>query len=582
MSYTEEHLKAQLRQQGYLDMMIYTFPDSPPGYEDMDIYALPFRAISSTDKLDGTDISAITDVFTWPESAVRFHGHNRESINYVTSTTLATLEENLWTLDNRFINLKDGELFPGYISNSVSDEEGNFTANPIIRVDVDWEKMAYIDNYKPSLSILLSSIVPSGYPKEIILRIYGPLSDELSNIGLLATYTKQLEWDEDTGEVDDDNNPIIVHKMLDTLPVVTFPEIKMRRDRSSSWTEVARYMEIEFVGTHSANRRIRVVALTCGTIIPINSSDIVSAEYIDSAPFVNDTLPTRSLKFELQNYNHLYDIDNPDNATLQFGKNTIVLFRTGYNIYGYETDGEGNLIYDEQGYPIINNPYELEEIAWEPWRQIHLTKVSATSGENVVFECTSLMNSLNTLNRADFFFTFTFSDPNYYINCRDQVFRALNRDDYSDALIEWSSDGVVKPTYDNNNQLLPYNQWVDTNYKDYVLQTVPPVVSSKEIIQYAALSVGATLLIKDNDYIKFANLDLTEPESFTNHYSWTYRDFEEIPEPTQMETLFSLDKLALTTYKSTAHTRSDDYNQYNIIIWKGDARLYKWVLLYRS
>lgn len=220
MAFTEDYLKAQVRQQGYLDIMMHT-PDKRFSIDN----------ITSTDLLNCADPSTMSDI-----------------LNYPGDIALATVEENLWILNNNFQNIRENSTVVGYISDSVSDENGEFEHNPILKFDVDGDSYEGLD--KPKLSILLNSTVPTAYPKQIILRTYAE-HDVLVN-----TYTKDLEWDEDSGEVDDMNEPIIVHKVLDTLPTVEFSEITMTADEPTNQEWVCR-MEIEFVNTHTPHRRIR-------------------------------------------------------------------------------------------------------------------------------------------------------------------------------------------------------------------------------------------------------------------------------------------------------------------------------------
>lgn len=533
MAFTEDYLKAQVRQQGYLDILLYTPPKalSPYNEEGIDIGCMYLKNLSSDNILDCADITKLTGVLI-PSNVTGQHSYDNENFDF-SDDTIATLEENLWILNGNFLTLKEGETVPGYISDSVSDDNCEFESNPIINADI--ARGSYGTEINPaSLSIVLNSTVPTAYPKEMILRVYD------ANDEIIYLYRQLLEWEEDSGEVDDMGEPIMIHKTLDTLPTVTFNDIVFPSNQNNR-------IEIEFIGTHSPHRRIRVSAITDGTLTKIDRQLIVSAEYTDKASYVNDTLPTRTFKFELNNYSRVYDIDNPENSLVSLDDRTIVLFRSGYNTYGYEKDENGNLILDEEGYPIINNPYNLEQIEWEPWRHMRLTDVSATSGENVIFECNSVLDTMNQVCYAYGFNYWEFTDSNFYISATNQTGMALDSGKYAPENIEWASDGIVKPTY-SDGQLLPYEQWVDTNYRYYKLMTVPPTITCKEILQLVALSTGSTLLIKNSGKLRYAYLDINKPETFTNHHQWTYKDFEKIPEPEQLNSISGLKDIAFKVY----------------------------------
>lgn len=102
--------------------------------------------------------------------------------------------------------------------------------------------------------------------------------------------------------------------------------------------------------------------------------------------------------------------------------------------------------------------------------------------------------------------------------------------------------------------LLPYEQWEDTSYEDYKINTVLPSASCREIIQLLAFAIGATILIKDNGKIKFANLNIDKPETFTKHFEWTYKDFLAIPAAEQLISVETLKDISMPKYNSRLDT----------------------------
>ena len=107
MALEQKYLNVQTRAEGYMDIMMY-LPDN----------SVSITNISSNDILQYSNIDSL------------------KSIKNYTSTTIATLEENLWLLNGGFINPTSGRLYNGYISNTISDEDGNFGTNPVINIEL--------------------------------------------------------------------------------------------------------------------------------------------------------------------------------------------------------------------------------------------------------------------------------------------------------------------------------------------------------------------------------------------------------------------------------------------------------------
>lgn len=287
----ENHLKARTRKEGYLEIVMYT-PDP----------TIQIESVIANDKLDACDISTITDITKF------------------TSNTIATLEENLWLLDGRFI-VYQGRKVNGYISNTISDDTGKFETNPNMIVKLS--QPAFVENF----SVILNSAVPSGYPKNIKIHCYD------SDNKALGTYTTDIEWTEDTGEVDEEGQPIYQIKLLETLPSVNFEINKEGVD----------HLLIEYGDTRFRNRRIRVSSLLFGKTLVLDQDSVLNVDYTDKTSYVCDTLPSRTFSFDVNNYNSMYNIDNPNNGYIKLDKQTRIRFRNGYNVCGYVYDSEGRV-----------------------------------------------------------------------------------------------------------------------------------------------------------------------------------------------------------------------------------------------
>lgn len=485
----ENHLKAPVRREGYLEIIMYT-PDN----------SIKVSNITSDDKLDMCDMSTITN------------------IDKYTSNTIATLEENLWLLNGRFIIYQGGKV-DGYISSSISDDNGEFETKPTMTVQLN--HVSNVENF----SVLLNSAVPSGYPKDITIYCYNK-DDEL-----LSSHTENIEWQEDTGEVDEENNPIYRTMLLDTLPSVNFEINQNEVD----------HLVIEYGNTRFRNRRIRISSIMFGKTIVLNQNNILNVNYSDKTSYVCDTLPSRTFSFDVNNYDGIYNIDNPDNGYVSLNRQTRVRFRNGYNVLGYQYDEDGYVLM-ENGFPVVDYTQEGAEIEWDNWKELRLMDISANADESATFTAGSLLDVMED--------TYTTELYTGAVRTIQEIAEDILTFEGLDLnSIEWSSDNIKKPTYDGDT-LLPYEQWSDTSYGEYTINTPIPESACKQIIQLLAFSVGATILIKDNGHIKFANLNILDDSTFTNHYTWDYHDFESIPAAEQLESISNLNDISIPKYYS--------------------------------
>lgn len=496
----ENHLKSRTRKEGYMDIIMYT-PDTN----------IQISSVTSTDKLSICNIDAVTD------------------LDKYNSGTVATLEENLWLLDGRFI-VYQGTPIDGYISESVSNENGEFETNPKMKVN-----LAHVSNIE-NFSVMLNPAVPSAYPKSIIVHCYNASDTEV------ATFTERIEWEDTSGS-----------HILETLPSVNF-EIN---------TNNISYLEIEFVKTRFRHRRIRVSTIMFGKTIYLDQDAVLNVDFDDKTSYVCDTLPSRTFSFDVNNYDGFYNIDNPENGYINLTRQTRIRFRNGYNVFGYEYNQDGTVkmedefeyttveqqVYDDEGNPVVDedgNPvthyvgvetvkranafpvinYELGEgveIEWDSWKELRLMDVSANADESATFTCGSLLDVMEETYTTDI-----------YPNDERRVAEIVN-----DILVYEGFDlNSVEFSTDING----------TNFGDYRINVPIPEVTCKEVLQLLAFSVGATLLIKDNGHIKFANLNISDPTTFTNSYTWHYTDFESIPAAEQLNTINNLSQISMPKY----------------------------------
>lgn len=439
MALEQKYLNVTTRAEGYMDIMMYT--------QDAQV---EIANITSNDICTYSDIEKL------------------KNIRDYTNTTFATLEENMWLLNGRFVNPTPGVRYNGYVSNSISNENGNFETNPTITLELS--KLSQVENF----SLILNSAVPSGYPKNIKCSFYNEET-------LLTEITKDLSTE-------------------GALPNVIF---EVNQENVSRVT-------IEFIGTRRPRRRIRLSSIMFGRVISLNQDQVVSTDYTDKCSYVPDSIPSRIFSFTMNNYDQIYNIDNPENGYIKLDKNTKVLMRNGYNIYGYDEATQS-----------INNTEGVQQIEWDDWKEFRLLDIT-TSEDTCTFECGSVLDMME-----DTYTNEIFENNRSVKSITDKLMQ-----------FEGLPDNTVIFSNDDNGK----------SYGAYTINTVLPELPVREIIQLLAFSVGATLLIQDDGTIKFVNLKLNDLNSFTNHHEFNYKDFESVPAAQQLS---HTTNISLPKYNST-------------------------------
>lgn len=320
MALEQKYLNVTTRAEGYIDIMMYT--------QDAKV---EIANITSNDICTYSNIEKL------------------KNIKDYTNTTFATLEENMWLLNGRFVNPTPGVKYNGYVSNSISNENGEFTTNPTISIELS--TLSQVEDF----SLILNSAVPSGYPKSIKCSFYN------SNT-LLASLTKDLQNET-------------------ALPNVIF---------NVNQNNVSKVI-IEFIGTRRPKRRIRLSSIMFGRVINLNQDQVVSTDYTDKCSYVPDSIPSRVFSFTMNNYSNLYNIDNPENGYINLDKNTKVLIRNGYNIHGYDEETQS-----------IDNTDDIQEIEWDDWKELRLLNIT-TNEDTCTFECGSVLDMMDDTYTSEMF-----------------------------------------------------------------------------------------------------------------------------------------------------------------------------------
>ena len=439
MALEQKYLNIPIRAEGYIDIIMYA--------QDAKVN---IANISSNSVNTYSNIETLKDIKSY------------------TNTTIATLEENMWLLNGRFPNPTPGVRYNGYISNEVSDEQGNFTTNP--KIDIELATISEIESF----SLILNSAVPSGYPKQIKCTFYNGET-------ILTDVTQDLTT-------------------VDTLPNVIFDV------NQENVTKVT----VEFIGTRRGKRRIRLSNLMFGRVINLDQNQVISTDYTDKCSYVPDSIPSRIFSFTMNNYNQIYNIDNPENGYINLDRNTVVLIRNGYNIFGYDEENQR-----------MDNPDKFQQIEWDDWKELRLLNIT-TSDDTCTFECGSVLDMMED----------TYTNETFINN------RSV--ESITDTLMQF--EGLP------DNTVIFSNDDDGKSYGAYTINTVLPELPVRELIQLLAFSVGATLLIQDDGTIKFANLKLNDLNSFTNHHEFNYKDFASVPAAEQLE---NTTNISLPKYNST-------------------------------
>lgn len=223
---------------------------------------------------------------------------------------IATFENNSWILDGSFISPSEsygggGDSYTGYISNDLTDDNGNYETNPILSVTLS----ATVPTIE-YLSIKFAGGIDTSYPKTFKIRTY-------STTDLINEHV--FDMSEQTGL------PLLVAKIQDDNVIK---------------------VEFEFVGTVCPHRRSRLNKIMFGKAELVDEHYLQSWKVDDKASLVADSIPTKTLTYTVINYDGDYNIDNPGNKIPIDYKDALVLFTFGMednNLWKYAPTKTFNL-----------------------------------------------------------------------------------------------------------------------------------------------------------------------------------------------------------------------------------------------
>ena len=262
-------------------------------------------------------------------------------------------------------------------------------------------------------------------------------------------------------------------------------------------------VEFEFVGTVCPHRRSRLNKIMFGKAEQVEKHYLQSWKIDDKASLVADSIPTKTLTYDIINYDGDYNIDNPGNKIPKNYKDALILFT-----FGMEK----------------NNLWK-----YAPTKTFNLTDISTTSDGVVTFSCGSLLDVL----------TDTY-DRDIYEGKR--TIKEVMTD-----LLSFSGVGT--------------DQCELNEFAEYEINIPLPESPVREIIQRLAFSCGATLTVNDDNKIIFSKKNII-PTSETSKFMFSqpkpFNSAGVLLEEPNAEALANTTNIGMYTYDSKIVTEYDE------------------------
>lgn len=240
---------------------------------------------------------------TFPSNAVTL---NTQALSYTTNiqsvvafsslpqVNIATFENNSWILDGSFVSPSEvygggGDSYAGYISNDYTDNNGNYTTNPIITITL----AAVVPTIK-YISVKFAGGIDTSYPKTFKIRTY-------------------------------DNSDVLIREHTYNMSTQTGLPLLVATIEDDNVKKIA----FEFVGTQCPHRRSRLNKIMFGKAEQVDSYYLQSWKIDDKASLVADSIPTKTLSYSVINYDGDYNIDNPGAKIPDVYKDVLVFFTFG-------------------------------------------------------------------------------------------------------------------------------------------------------------------------------------------------------------------------------------------------------------
>lgn len=432
----------------------------------------PLRGLTDVDImmfLPDKNVSFPSNAVTLNKQALSYTSNLQSLLEFssLPQANIATFENNSWILDGSFISPAvayggGGDSYTGYISNDLTDDNGDYETNPILSVALS----AVVPSME-YLSIKFAGGIDTSYPKTFKIRTYGT-----SN--LIEEHI--FDMSEQTG-----------------LPLLV-AEIKNNN--------VSR-VEFEFVGTVCPHRRSRLNKIMFGKAEQVEKHYLQNWKIDDKASLVADSIPTKTLTYDIINYDGDYNIDNPGNKIPKDYKDALILFT-----FGMEK----------------NNLWK-----YAPTKTFNLIDISTTPEGIVTFSCGSLLDVL----------TDTY-DRDIYEGKR--TIQEVMTD-----LLAFSGVGT--------------DQCILNEFADYEINIPLPESPVREIIQRLAFSCGATLTVNDDNKIVFSKKNIiptSETPKFMFNQPTPFNSAGVLLEEPNAEALANTTNIGMYTYDSKIVTEYDE------------------------
>ena len=125
--------------------------------------------------LPDKNVSCPSNAVTLNKQALPYTSNLQSLLEFssLPQANIATFENNSWILDGSIVSPSEaysggGDSYTGYISNDLTDDNGDYTTNPILNVSLS----AIVPNVE-YLSIKFAGGVDTSYPKTFKIRTYG-------------------------------------------------------------------------------------------------------------------------------------------------------------------------------------------------------------------------------------------------------------------------------------------------------------------------------------------------------------------------------------------------------------------------
>lgn len=182
-----------------------------------------------------------------------------------------------------------GDSYTGYISEEFTDDNGEYTINPVLTV-----QLSSIAKNIEYLSIQFAGGIDTSYPKIFKIRTYN------------------------------NSNTLIKEHITDINTQTGLPLMVVPIGDTNVWK-----VEFEFVGTVCPHRRSRLNKIMFGKAERVEKHYLQDWKIDDKASLVADSIPTKTLTYSIINYNGDYNIDFPGNKIPKEYNDVLVMFTFG-------------------------------------------------------------------------------------------------------------------------------------------------------------------------------------------------------------------------------------------------------------